>query len=147
MRHSVITRSSEATRALGAAVTRSLAPGAVVALNGPLGSGKTCFVQGVAAGLGVPAAVLVNSPTYVLLNIYPGRIPLYHFDWYRLDDAAALTGLDLEEYFDGAGITIVEWAEKFPDALPPRTHAITFTIGRGNTRRILLPPALQAVIE
>lgn len=143
----VTSRAPADTRALGIAVAALLAPQAVVALNGPLGSGKTCFVQGLAAGLGVPDAVIVNSPTYALLNIYSGRVPLYHFDWYRLDGAAALTSLDLEEYFEGEGITVVEWAEKFPAALPARTLPISFNLGRGQIRRILLPRALEGVCQ
>lgn len=136
------TDSPEATRRFAAALATTIAPGTVIALCGPLGAGKTCFVQGLAAGLGVPATVPVNSPTYILMNIYEGgRLPLYHFDWYRLDSADQLAALGLEEYFEGPGVSIVEWADKFPQVLPPSTRWYRCRI-LDATRREITGPAI-----
>jgi len=79
-------------------------------LEGDLGSGKTCFVQGVARGMGVPASVAVSSPTYTLMNQYQGRFAIHHFDLYRLGSADELADLDFADYLFGDGVTIVEWA-------------------------------------
>lgn len=136
------TDSPEATRRFAAALATTIAPGTIIALSGPLGAGKTCFVQGLAMGLGVPVTVSVNSPTYILMNIYEGgRLPLYHFDWYRLDDATQLTALDLEEYLEGPGVCIIEWADKFPQVLPPSTRWYRCTI-LDATRRDITGPAI-----
>jgi len=111
------TGSSDETRALGEALGRLLrkhdARGAVVALTGPLGAGKTCFVQGLARGLG--AGGYVRSPTFVLVHHYPGPLPLYHVDLYRIGPSD-LDGLGLEEIMEGDGVTAIEWAG--PPALP-----------------------------
>lgn len=125
-----ISRSAEATRTLAAGFARDLTAsgrGSVVALIGDLGAGKTCFVQGMAAGLGVSPRIPVNSPTYTLLNIYEGTMPLYHFDWYRLESDAALEGLGLDEYLDGDGMCVIEWADKFPHLLPAHTIRVVMT--------------------
>lgn len=82
----------------------------VILLEGDLGSGKTCFTQGVARGLGVPPAIPVNSPTYTLMNQYPGRMEVSHFDLYRLASSDELIELDFDSYLFGGGVTIVEWA-------------------------------------
>lgn len=105
------------TAALGEALGRLLDPPMLLALSGALGTGKTVFARGVAAGCGVSEAV--TSPSFTLLNIYSGRFPVYHFDFYRLEEEEELWELGLEEYFFGEGVTLVEWAEKFPAVLPP----------------------------
>lgn len=133
-----VSRSPAQTRRMAAAFAAQLGPGAVVALVGPLGAGKTCFVQGLAAGLGVPAHTAVNSPTFILCNVYQGRMPLYHFDWYRLETPAQLDGLGLEEYFDGTGVTVIEWADKFSGVLPSLTLWVTFEMRKANTRTIII---------
>lgn len=89
----------------------------VIALNGELGAGKTVFARGVGEGLRV--VNIVNSPSYVIMNIYKGRLEFYHFDFYRLEDEEELEELGLEEYFYAEkGLTLVEWANKFPHLLP-----------------------------
>ena len=108
------TKNAEETRDLAAGLAEALRPGDVLALSGPLGAGKTVFVQGLARGLGM-SGVLATSPTFVILHEYPGRVPLYHFDFYRLERIEEVFGLGYEEFFEGPGVTAVEWADKFPD--------------------------------
>lgn len=130
-------RSADETFALAQEYARSLRPGDVLALIGELGAGKTRFVQGLARGLDVPPEVFVRSPSFALINEYRGgALPLYHVDFYRLDDASALDDLGLEEYFDGRGVTAVEWADHFPGAMPRRTRRIAFRVIDETTREI-----------
>ncbi len=111
------TTSPEATKQLATTLAPYLRAGDVVVLSGDLGAGKTQFVQGVAAGLGVRAAV--TSPTFnILLSYHEGSLPLYHFDLYRLDDAGELEDTGFFETIDGDGASFVEWGDKFPEALP-----------------------------
>ncbi|TWU20855.1 tRNA (adenosine(37)-N6)-threonylcarbamoyltransferase complex ATPase subunit type 1 TsaE [Bythopirellula polymerisocia] len=106
------------TDRLGKHLAEVLPPGCVIALNGTLGAGKTRLVQAVAAGMGIPREA-VTSPTFVLVNEYVGgRLPIYHFDTYRLCDEDEFIELGPEEYFSGRGITFVEWAERFETCLP-----------------------------
>ena len=106
------------TRAHGQRLAADARAGEVWALVGDLGAGKTHFVQGIAAGLGV--AAVVTSPTFTLVHEYTGgRLPLYHFDFYRLRTAAETLALGWDEYADADGLTVVEWADKFPALLPP----------------------------
>ena len=101
------------THRLGALLGALLRPGDVVLLDGPLGAGKTALTQGIGAGLGVRGAI--NSPTFTLLKEYEGRLPLYHFDLYRIEDPEELFELGFEEYFGGAsgeGVCVVEWADR-----------------------------------
>ncbi|MEW6447135.1 MAG: tRNA (adenosine(37)-N6)-threonylcarbamoyltransferase complex ATPase subunit type 1 TsaE [Bacillota bacterium] len=108
--------SPEATRAIGEKLARFLEAGDVVALYGELGAGKTCFTQGVARGLGVLSKV--TSPTFVLLREYEGRLPLCHFDAYRLSGPEDLEEIGCKECFSGRAVSIIEWAERVADALP-----------------------------
>ena len=130
------TRSPEETVALGHRLAAGARPGDVWALAGDLGAGKTHFVQGVCAALGVLAAA--TSPTFALVHEYTGgRLPVFHFDFYRLENAAEALALGWEEYVDeGGGLTLVEWADKFPSLLPPGTRWLRFGIGEGDRRRI-----------
>ncbi|RUM88744.1 MAG: tRNA (adenosine(37)-N6)-threonylcarbamoyltransferase complex ATPase subunit type 1 TsaE [Thermodesulfatator sp.] len=112
------TRSPEETQALGESLARRLSPGDLVALVGELGSGKTTFVQGLARGLGVPPEVYVTSPSFTLVNEYPGRVPLFHVDLYRLSPEE-VEDLGLSEMLF-RGVMVVEWAEKLPPHLTPR---------------------------
>lgn len=111
------TTSSEATKQLAATLAPYLQAGDIIVLSGDLGAGKTQFVQGVAAGLGVRDQV--TSPTFNILLTYPtGSLPLYHFDLYRLDSADELEDIGYYETIEGNGVSFVEWGEKFPEALP-----------------------------
>lgn len=104
------TRSEEETKDLAARISRLLVPGDVLLLAGELGTGKTCFVKGLAEGLGVEEKVL--SPTFTLLREYRGRVPLYHLDAYRLEGPDDLFDLGVEEYLEGEGIMAVEWGDR-----------------------------------
>ena len=108
------TSSPEQTRELGAALGRLLGPSSVVLLHGELGAGKTCFTQGLARGLEVAEDEPVTSPSYTLMNPYAGRLPFYHFDLYRLVSVEDLVDLGFEDYLHGAGVTVIEWADRFP---------------------------------
>lgn len=112
--------SEEQTAQIGRALGEVLEPGAVIALVGNLGAGKTRLVQGIAEGLGVPREE-VNSPTFVLIQQYAGRLPVYHFDTYRLRDTDEFEELGIDEIFASGGIAIIEWADRVADALP-RDH-------------------------
>jgi tRNA threonylcarbamoyladenosine biosynthesis protein TsaE len=105
--------SPEETRRLGAALGALLAAGDVVLLVGELGSGKTAFTQGIGVGLGVEGPI--NSPTFTIVKEYDGRLPLYHFDLYRIEEPEELFALGFEEYFGGEGVAVVEWAERGED--------------------------------
>jgi len=98
------------TQRLGELLGALLTPGDVVLLHGDLGAGKTAFTQGIAAGLGVPGTV--NSPTFTILKEYFGRLPLYHFDLYRIESPNEVTTLGFEDYFDSDGVSVIEWAER-----------------------------------
>jgi len=102
---------------LAARLGQNVSIGDVIALVGPLGAGKTTFVQGLAEGMGVSADRHVASPTFALVNEHPGRIPLVHVDFYRIKDPAELPELGIEEAYDQAA-TAIEWADRFPDWLP-----------------------------
>ena len=111
------------TEALGQRLADALSPGAVVAYQGGLGMGKTAFTRGLARGLGCSGRV--TSPTFTIVNEYEGRIPLFHFDMYRLADADALFDIGWEDYLDRGGVCAVEWSEQVADALPQDTIFVT----------------------
>jgi len=124
--------SADETRALGERLGAQLGKGDVVACIGALGAGKTCFLQGLARGLGV--ATDVTSPTFVLVNEYQGRLRVYHVDAYRTASLTELVDLGIEEMLHGEGVTVVEWADKLLPLLP--RHAIIVTItGLGDEPR------------
>ena len=132
----VHTGSPDETRALGTALGRVLrargARGAVVALTGPLGAGKTCFVQGLVRGLG--AGGYVRSPTFILVHHYPGPLPLYHVDLYRIGPSD-LDALGLEEIMEGDGVTAIEWAAALP--LPADHLSVQFAFETDDAARTL----------
>jgi tRNA threonylcarbamoyladenosine biosynthesis protein TsaE len=110
--------SPDATLAIGRAIGGASESGLVIGLIGPLGAGKTLLVRGIAQGLEVNDPRLVCSPTFVLLQEYSGRLPVYHFDTYRLSNPEQFAQLAPEEYFDGDGVSVVEWADRVRDMLP-----------------------------
>jgi tRNA threonylcarbamoyladenosine biosynthesis protein TsaE len=138
MMFTLVANSEHDTERLGAALASELPPGSVVGLIGPLGAGKTRLVQAVVTALGVPAG-RVTSPTFVLVNEYTsGRLPVYHFDTYRLKDDDEFLNLGPEEYFDSNGITFIEWADRVAALLPAEHLEITIDPIGENKRRIRL---------
>jgi tRNA threonylcarbamoyladenosine biosynthesis protein TsaE len=132
----LVTRSGEETVALGARLGRLLAPGDFIALVGELGAGKTQFAKGIAVGLEVDSDTPVTSPTYTILNIYQGRIPLYHFDLYRLHGPEDVAELGFEEYFSGRGACVVEWAERLAEEVPVDLLTVTLSHVEADTREV-----------
>ena len=116
----VVSKSVEETMEIGAKFAKGLKRRDCVALIGDLGAGKTVFTKGVARALGVKNARYVNSPTFVIIKEYEGRLPLYHFDLYRLDGHSGFDDMNYKEYFYGDGVTVIEWADKIKELLPDR---------------------------
>ena len=134
----IISNGIEETIALGAKLAKRLKPGDIVALIGDLGSGKTVFTKGIAKGLGVKDVRYVNSPTFVIIKEYKGKIPLYHFDLYRLEKAGIFDELNYDEYFYGDGVTVVEWADKIRSLLPKKYIEVKLSVTGEETRKIAI---------
>ncbi|MFQ5490052.1 MAG: tRNA (adenosine(37)-N6)-threonylcarbamoyltransferase complex ATPase subunit type 1 TsaE [Phycisphaerae bacterium] len=137
MNDSVTTTSPDATRAFGRRLGQSLAGREVIALIGPLGAGKTQLVKGIAAGLGWADPGEVTSPTFVLVNEYPGRLHLYHIDAYRLSGGAGLEALGIDEMVADDSAVVVEWADKVADVLPEDRLTIRLEPTGENSRRLV----------
>ena len=131
--------SAPAMQALGERLGRALHAGDVVALVGPLGAGKTTFVQGLARGAGVPGDRHVASPTFALVNEHPGRVALVHADLYRVASPAELTELGLDDVFDRAAVAI-EWLDRFPEAAPSERLTIEIAIAADGGRSLTFRP-------
>ena len=132
------TASVEGTMDLGARVAERLGPGAVLALHGDLGTGKTHFVKGVAQKLGIPPAE-VRSPTFTILSVHDeGERPLYHFDAYRVQNSDEFVELGFEEYVHDDGLTCIEWADRVTGLLPPNTTHLQFHHVAPARRRLTL---------
>ena len=136
MADTLVTNSAQETRQAGKKLAASLCPGAVIALIGELGSGKTCFTQGLGQGLDV--TMPVTSPTFTIMQQYPGRLPVYHFDFYRLNTPEEIADLGFDEFINDNGVCIIEWAEKCLSLLPEQRTEITFDIVDENTRKIII---------
>lgn len=139
--HSIVTKSGAETVELGARLGRLLAPGDFIALVGELGAGKTQFAKGIAAGLEVDPGTPVTSPTYTILNIYQGRLPLYHFDLYRLHDSEEVSQLGFEEYFFGEGACVVEWAERLGEEIPSQVLTVSLAHAGAEQRSVTFSAA------
>lgn len=132
-----LSKSFDETRDFGARIADGLKAGDVLALEGELGAGKTVFTKGLARGLGIPEEITISSPTFALIQEYlGGRFPLYHFDFYRLEREQEAVDLDLVRYFDGDGICVVEWGDKFPKLFPEETRHFRFRITGEEEREI-----------
>lgn len=112
------TKSPEETRKIGRILGELCRPGDWIGLTGELGAGKTCLVTGLARGLGVPEGYQVTSPTFIIHQIYPGRLELHHLDLYRIHEPAELIELGYQELLEGEGVCAVEWCEQVPGAIP-----------------------------
>jgi tRNA threonylcarbamoyladenosine biosynthesis protein TsaE len=134
----IISASAGQTWEIARLIGEKLREGDVLALSGELGSGKTCFTGGLACGLGVDIKYQITSPTFTLINEYPGRCKLYHFDIYRLTHYSEFEDLGYEEYFYGKGVVVIEWAEKIAQILPANIFFINFEYIDENKRRIII---------
>ena len=122
------TASAQETEQLGQRLGQQLKPGAVIAYSGDLGAGKTAFTRGLARGLGIEDPI--TSPTYTIVNEYPGKIPLFHFDMYRLSSSEDLFDIGWEDYLARGGVIAVEWSERVADALDEVENLIRINIRR-----------------
>jgi tRNA threonylcarbamoyladenosine biosynthesis protein TsaE len=130
-----------ATTAFGRRLGESLFPGSVVALIGPLGAGKTYLVRAIAEGLGTADSRVISSPTFVLIQEYSARLPIYHFDAYRLRSEAEFHDLGAHEYFSGDGVCLVEWADRVPGSIPAEHLRIELSVTGESSRRAQLTAA------
>jgi tRNA threonylcarbamoyladenosine biosynthesis protein TsaE len=142
-----LSKSPDDTINFAAAFAKTLSAGSVIALIGSLGSGKTTFTKGIAKGLGVKGYKYVNSPSFVLIKEYSARVPLYHFDLYRLDKIKDIEDLDSDGYFFGKGITVIEWADKCKVLLPKPCIKVEFKIEGENERRIVIARSPKGVTK
>ena len=134
----MITNSARETMLVGEKLAKKLKPGDMIALSGNLGSGKTTFTKGIGKGLGVKDSRRINSPTFVLIKEYNGKVPLYHLDLYRLDDLKEIENLAIEEYIYGHGITVIEWAEKIKSILPEKHIFVQLKVKGDNKREVII---------
>lgn len=132
----ISTASPHETEQLGRDIGSLLQPGAFLALRGDLGGGKTCLTRGVVALLAPQSAHLVASPTYAIMNCYPGSITVYHFDFYRLGGDDDVAELGFEEYFYGDGVCVVEWSERLSGILPDDAVTLLFEYA-GDDKRVI----------
>ena len=142
-----ISQSPQETYAFGKNLGETLCSGDVVGLSGELGAGKTCLAQGIARGLGIPEEYRITSPTFTIINEYPGRLILYHLDVYRLSGLRDLDEIGYEDYFNDKGVVVVEWAEKIREALPKETLFILLTYLDENIRKIVTTQEPAARIQ
>jgi len=136
--HTIMTHSVDETRILGQKIGTLINQPLVIALIGDLGSGKTAFVQGLAKGLQVPDGYYITSPTFTLVNEYPGRCPLVHVDLYRLERINDLEDIGLDEMLHGQAVIAIEWADKLLDGLPADRLTVTMEIVEDNSRTLSL---------
>jgi tRNA threonylcarbamoyladenosine biosynthesis protein TsaE len=133
-----ISNSPAETEAIGRRLAEDIGVGSVLALKGDLGSGKTSFVKGLVAGLGSSANV--TSPTFTILHEYRGgRVPVYHFDFFRLEEPQRVAQLGLDDYFFADGVSVIEWADRLPEFIPEQARWILFEIKAENQRAIIFP--------
>ena len=130
-----ISNSASESAAIGRQLAKEVDAGSILALKGELGSGKTQFTKGLVAGLG--SSVPVTSPTFTIIHEYPGgRLPVYHFDFFRLENRQSVAQLGLDDYFFGDGISVIEWADRFPESIPEQARWILFEIKSESARMI-----------
>ena len=141
MRKKFTSTSVRKTLSFARAFAQELKPGSVVALEGDLGSGKTTFIKGIALGLGLKDSDEVKSPTFTLMNIYPAKVPVYHFDLYRLENLRQIQAIGFEEYIhDPNAISCIEWAGKAKALLPPAAFHVSLQVTGEKSRLITVQP-------
>jgi len=147
MQRQVTSRSPQDTLKLGRTVGRAATGRLIIALIGDLGSGKTVFVQGLARGMAVPKGFVITSPSYTLINEYPGRVPLFHADLYRLSSAMDIESTGLLDTMDAHGVVAVEWAERLYEGDLVEDMVIRFDIGEDDIRIITLTGCGQMGVD
>ena len=141
----LVTESPEETQRLGNRLGKLAQVGDVFLLVGGLGTGKTCLTQGIAWGLGIEG--YATSPSFVVVNQYQGRLPLYHIDLYRLDRLEEVIGLGLDDYLYGRGVCVVEWAKKALDMLPKEHLLVEMSYLSDTSRNLVLKPVGERYVE
>ena len=138
LRHKIViqSRSASETARIGKTIGSRLLPGDVVALVGELGVGKTQFIKGLAAGVGIENSAYISSPSFTLIQEYPGEMPFYHIDLFRLGREREVEELGLDDYFQGRGITAIEWADHIPSLLPKELLFISIAYIDANVRSL-----------
>lgn len=131
----LISKSPGDTLKIGRMIAKTLRPGDIICLLGDLGSGKTVLTKGIASGLGIKVEEVI-SPTFVIIREYQGKLPLYHFDLYRIEDCKDILSLGYDEYFFDAGVTVVEWAERL-NPLMPKDYLEVKLMHRPKNERLL----------
>lgn len=144
----IISKSAAETIQTACDFTKKLKAGDILLLDGDLGAGKTTFVKGLAKGLKAKIND-VNSPTFVLMNVYKGKIPIYHFDLYRLEKPQELESLNIDEYLDSDGVAVIEWPKRLGAHMPDQVYWIEFKHKDETTREICIfyPSKLQQRIS
>lgn len=142
MRNTFITQNSQETISTASDFSKSLKAGDVLLLDGDLGAGKTTFVKGLAKGLKAKVKE-VNSPTFVLMNVYKGKIPIYHFDLYRLEKPQELESLNIDEYLQSDGVAVIEWPKRMGSAMPKDCYWIEFKHKGEQKRQICISSPLK----
>lgn len=135
------TKSAAETEALGERLAKALRGGEVIAYTGDLGAGKTAFTRGLARGLGVSGEV--SSPTFALVHEHSGKIPLYHFDMFRVDSWDDLYSTGFFDYLESGGVLVIEWSENIEGALPEDAVRITISQGEGENQRVFQVEGLE----
>jgi tRNA threonylcarbamoyladenosine biosynthesis protein TsaE len=133
--YTITTTTPEETKEIGERLGRLLKVGDIICLHGELGTGKTCFTQGIAKGMNV-AKAFITSPTFILVNEYKGALPLYHIDLYRLNNIAEIEDIGLSEYLKGEAVTVIEWAEKAEGLLLEERLSVYLENLGGDKRRL-----------
>jgi len=142
----VVLDTPERTRSFGVDIAALFLPNTIFALSGDLGSGKTSFVKGVAEGLGISSTI--QSPTFTYLNVYEeGRIPLYHFDLYRINKSEDFFSMGFEEYFEKGGITMIEWAERLEKQIPEAAISLSFYYWHQGRKVDFAPPIAPNILR
>ncbi|WP_042353110.1 tRNA (adenosine(37)-N6)-threonylcarbamoyltransferase complex ATPase subunit type 1 TsaE [Bacillus massiliigorillae] len=142
-KYEVLTHHADETSAIAFKLGELVSKGSVITLEGDLGAGKTTFTKGLAKGLGVTKNV--NSPTFTIIKEYKGRLPLYHMDVYRIEDE--FEDLGFHEYFEGEGVTVVEWAHLIQDQLPKELLSIQIFYTGEDERKIVFNPVGEKYVE
>lgn len=136
MKQTFISKNENDTMLIAKKLAEKFTGGEVIALNGDLGAGKTVFVKGLAKGLKITE--LITSPTFTILNCYKGRLELFHFDMYRIDEVSEASEIGVKEHFESGGVCVVEWAEKIEELLPEDLIRIDITKAGENIREITI---------